>query len=209
MDKDIKYVKDGYALVAKSYRDQKDMDQSELPIFLDWLNHPQNQGQILELGCASGFPIAKAILESQRVYSGIDLSPEQISLAQQEFPQWKKCFQIAEMLDFCRNSPSNIYTGIISLFSIRHLPRIYHVELVTHLYRLLTKGGLLMLDFPIYSDEGRDTWFEDLPMYWSSFSQEWMRLTFKELGFTLLKSYDDVKVFNGKDERTTYLLYQK
>ncbi|WP_457918537.1 class I SAM-dependent DNA methyltransferase [Candidatus Lokiarchaeum ossiferum] len=209
MDKDIKYVEEGYALVAKSYRDQKDMSQSELPIFIEWLNHPKNQGRILELGCASGYPIAKVILESQREYFGIDLSPEQISLAHHEFPQWKSFFQVAEMVDFCRKSTSNSYSGIISMFSIRHLPRIYHVELFTHIYRILTNDGVLLLDFPLYSDEGRDTWFEDSPMYWSSFSQEWMRLTLKELGFTFLKSYVDEKMFNGKKEKTTFLLYQK
>ncbi len=208
-DKDIEYVKKGYSLVAKAYRDQKDGEYSKLPIFLEWLNHQNNQGQILELGCASGFPIAKTILEKQRNYTGIDLSLDQIILAQKEFPNWKANFHQAEMLEFCRKSPPNLYSGIVSMFTIRHLPRIYHVELFTQIYRLLTEDGLLLLDFSPNSDEGRDTWFADLPMYWSSFSQEWMRLTFRELGFTLLKEFEDIKMFNGKEERTIYLLYQK
>ncbi|MHA2000711.1 MAG: methyltransferase domain-containing protein [Promethearchaeota archaeon] len=209
MDKDIDFVNKSYALAAKTYRDQKDQSQSEIPIFLEWLNHPDNQGPILELGCASGFPIGKAILDAQHDYLGVDLSSEQIKLAHQEFPKWKDHFQTGEMLKYCRKSPSNFYSGIISMFSIRHLPRIYHIELFTNIFRMLKTNGLLLLDFPIYSDEGRDTWFGDLPMYWSSFSQEWMRLTFKELGFALLKSYEDVKIFNGKEERTLFLLYQK
>ncbi|MHA1520761.1 MAG: class I SAM-dependent methyltransferase [Promethearchaeota archaeon] len=209
MDEDIEYVKKGYSLVAKAYRDQKDGEYSKLPIFLEWLNHPNNQGQILELGCASGFPIAKNILEKQRNYTGIDLSLDQINLAHREFPDWRANFHKAEMLEFCRNSPPNMYSGIISMFTIRHLPRIYHVELFTQIYRLLTEDGLLLLDFPLYSDEGRDTWFDDSPMYWSSFSQEWMRLTFKELGFTLMKEFEDIKMFNDKEERTLFLLYQK
>lgn len=209
MDDDIKFVQKGYSLVARAYRDQKDGSYSQLPLFLEWLNHPNNQGQILELGCASGYPIAKTILEKQRNYLGIDLSAEQIALAQKEFPQWKDKFQVGEMLEFCRNSPANTYSGIISLFSIRHVPRIYHVELFTQMYRLINQEGLILLDFPLYCDEGRDTWFEGLPMYWSSFSQEWMLLTFKELGFTLIKSFEDVKIFNGKEERTLFLIYQK
>lgn len=209
MDKDIKFVKKGYSLMARSYRDQKDESQSELPIFLEWLNHPNNQGPILELGCASGYPIAKTILENQRNYTGIDLSLDQISLARKEFPPWKDKFHHVEMLEYCRKSPSNMYSGIVSMFTIRHLPRIYHVELFTHIYRLLTEDGLVLLDFSLYSDERRDTWFGDLPMYWSSFSPEWMYLTFKELGFTLIKSFEESKMFNEKEERTLYLLYQK
>ena len=209
MDKDIEYVRKGYSLVAKTYRDQKDSGQSDLPIFVEWLNHPNNQGQILELGCGSGFPIAKAILEAQRKYTGIDLSLDQITLAQKEFPIWKAQFHQAEMLEFCRNSPPSLYSGIVSMFTIRHLPRIYHVELFTQIHRILTEDGLLLVDFPHYSDEGQDTWFGELPMYWSSFSQEWMRLTLQELRFTLIKEFEDVKMFNDKEERTLYLLYQK
>ncbi|MHA2002001.1 MAG: class I SAM-dependent methyltransferase [Promethearchaeota archaeon] len=209
MDKDIEFVKDGYSLVAKTYRDQKDESQSKLPIFLEWLDHSSNQGSILELGCASGYPIAKTILENHRTYTGIDLSGDQIQLAQKEFPVWKEHFQVAEMLAYCKKSPANQYSGIVSMFTIRHLPRIYHVELFTHIYRILTTDGLFLLDFPLYSDEGRDTWFGELPMYWSSFSQKWMYLTLTELGFTLLKSFEDVQMFNDKEERTLYLLYQK
>ncbi len=209
MDEEIDYVRKGYAIAAKIYRDQKDGTQAEIPLFKQWLNHPQNSSKILELGCASGFPIGKEILESGKSYIGIDLSLEQINLARKEFPQWKNYFILAEMLSFCKNQPSNNYSGIISMFSIRHLPRIYHVELFTNIYRILTDGGVLLIDYTYYSDEGRDTWFEDMPMYWSSFSKDWMYLTLKELGFTHIAEYEDIKMFNGKEEKTLFLLYQK
>lgn len=209
MDKEIDYVRNGYAKVAKIYRDQKDGSQAEIPLFQQWLNHPQNSSKILELGCASGFPIGKAILESGKSYIGIDLSSEQINLARKEFPQWINNFVLAEMLSFCKNQPSNNYSGIISMFSIRHLPRIYHVELFTNIYRILTDGGVLLIDHTYYCDEGRDTWFDGLPMYWSSFSKDWMYLTLKELGFTHIDEFEDTKMFNGKEEKTLFLLYQK
>jgi cyclopropane fatty-acyl-phospholipid synthase-like methyltransferase len=209
MDKNIKYVQNGYDLVAKNYRKQKDSSYAQLPIFLKWLKHPQNTTKILELGCASGYPIGKAILEQKHDYLGIDLSEEQIYLAKTEFPQWSNCFQLEEMLSFCKSEPSEHYSGIISFFTIRHLPRIYHVELFTNVFRLLKSAGLFLLDFSLYSDEGRDTWFDDSPMYWSSFSQEWMFLTLKEIGFKLLDKYEETKIFNGQEERTLFLLYQK
>ena len=209
MDEEIDYVRDGYSFVAKIYRDQKDGSQAEIPLFQKWLTHPKNSSKILELGCASGFPIGKAILESGKSYLGIDLSLDQINLARKEFPQWKEYFLCAEMLSFCKKEPSNNYSGIISMFSIRHLPRIYHVELFTNIYRFLTDQGVLLIDFSPNSDEGRDTWFKDLPMYWSSFSKDWMYLTLKELGYTLIAEYEDIKMFNKKEEKTLFLLYQK
>ena len=95
------------------------------------------------------------------------------------------------------------------MFSIRHLPRIHHVELFNEIHRILHPKGLLLVDFPRYTDDGKGTWFGDLPMYWSSFSEEWSRLTLKELGFELLETFEDVKIFNGEEEKTLFLLYQK
>ena len=173
------------------------------------MTHPKNSSKIHEFGCASGFPIEKAILKSEKSYLGIDLSLDQINLARKEFPQWKEYFLCTEMLSFCKKEPSNNYSGIISMFLIRHLPRIYHVELFTNIYRILTDLGVLLIDFSPNSDEGRDTWFKDLPMYWSSFSKDWMYLSLKELGFTLIDEYEDIKMFNKKEEKTLFLLYRK
>ncbi len=189
--------------------ENKDATQSEIPLFLHWLDHPNNSKHILELGCATGFPIAETILSIGRDYTGIDLSSEHIEMATKTFPQWKDHFKEAEMLDFCKNSDSESFSGIISMFSIRHLPRIHHVELFNEILRILEPRGLLLVDFPQYSEDGRGTWFANLPMYWSSFSEEWSRLTLKELGFELLETYEDVKIFNGEEEKTLLLLYRK
>lgn len=209
MDKDIEYVEKGYKLVAQKYRDQKESDQAEVQIFQKWLHHPVNTGKIMELGCGSGYPIGNAILSSNHQYIGIDLSGEQINLAKKEFPHWKESFLKAEMVSFCKNSPSNHYTGIISLFSIRHLPRIYHVELFSHIHRILIDNGIFLVDIPHNSGDQRSTWFDGNPMYWSSFSYEWTVLTLKEIGFKLLDSFEYIKWFHGVEEHTPFHLYQK
>ena len=208
-DNNIEYVKNGYSQAAQPYRENKDRTQSEIPLFLQWLDHPNNRERMLELGCASGFPIAETILSSGRDYIGIDLSPEHIEMAQQAFPKWKDHFKEEEMLKFCRKSDSESFSGVISMFSIRHLPRIHHVELFDEIHRILHPKGLLLVDFPRYTDDEKGTWFGNLPMYWSSFSEEWSRLTLKELGFELLETFEDVKIFNGEEEKTLFLLYQK
>lgn len=205
MAENIGYVRDGYKDAARIYREQKDHTQSEIPIFKTWLT---KVNVVLELGCASGFPIGKAILETGKSYLGIDLSEEQIALAKKEFTQWSDAFIIAEMMEFVRESKENMYDGLISMFSIRHLPRIYHAELFTEIKRILKPGGFLLIDHPDYTDEGRGTWFGDLKMYWSSFSKEWQQLTLKELGFELVECYDDRKIFDGKEEITTFCIYK-
>ncbi|MHA2246072.1 MAG: class I SAM-dependent methyltransferase [Candidatus Hodarchaeales archaeon] len=208
-EKNIEFVKSGYSKAAIPYRQNKDPTQSQIPLFLQWLEHPDNSGSILELGCATGYPIAEKILSIGREYMGIDLSPEHIQMAIEAYPSWKNNFKEAEMLEFCRKADSDSLTGIVSMFSIRHLPRIHHVELFNEILRILKSRGLLLVDFPRYQYDGRDTWFDNLPMYWSSFSEEWSRITLKELGFELLDTFEDTKIFNGEEEKTLFLLYQK
>ncbi|MHA2249624.1 MAG: class I SAM-dependent methyltransferase [Candidatus Kariarchaeaceae archaeon] len=206
---EIKLVRKGYEKAAKPYRQGKDNSQHEIPIFQEWLNKPANT-KILELGCASGFPIGKAIIESGKDYIGIDLSETQIQLARSEFPKWKEHFQVAEMLDFCQNAPSSTYTGIVSMFSIRHLPRIHHAELFTELYRILQPKGLLLIDCTRNIDRGStEEWLGGSQMYWSGFSKDWTMMTLAEIGLKFVNSYEDKKMFHGELETTLFLLYKK
>lgn len=209
MDANIKFVEDGYALAARRYRAEKDRYQATLPLFQEFLQRVDQQTGILELGCGGGYPIGEAILSQHRLYTGIDVSQHQIDMAKQEFQQWPLAFHKAEMLEFCRNAPAQKYGGILSFFSIRHLPRKYHVELFMHLYRILTPAGILLIDSPTLGNEGRGTWFDGLPMYWSSFSPEWVILTLTEIGFSLIRAEKDVQIFNAQPEETRYFLFAK
>ncbi|MHA2503573.1 MAG: class I SAM-dependent methyltransferase [Candidatus Kariarchaeaceae archaeon] len=204
--KDIDFVRENYGPVARGYMDQKDPAQASIPIFKNWLSKVSS---VLELGCASGFPIAEAILTQGLVYTGIDLNPQQIRLAKERYPQWQDHFREFEMVEYLRAQADRSVDGIVSMFSIRHLPRIYHVELFSEIFRVLTPGGYLLVDHPTYSEDGRGTWFEANPMYWSSFSKDWQQLTLKELGYLFIEEYTDVKVFQGKEEETLFCIYRK
>jgi cyclopropane fatty-acyl-phospholipid synthase-like methyltransferase len=205
MDKNIALVKQGYVKAARPYYEIKDKSQHRIQIFQKWLQD-ENNDHILELGCGSGFPIGEAILKSGKRYTGIDLSEVQIELAHELYPQWNAHFRVAEMVEFCRNAPDGTYTGIVSMFSIRHLPRMYHAELYCHLYRMLTPGGKLLIDITGNSDDAFvDKWLGDSIMYWSGFSSEWTRLTLGEIGFKIIEEEIDEKKFGDDLERTLFV----
>lgn len=207
----IEIVRKGYETAAKTYRAGKDPTQQELLIFKNFLQKTKG-ATVLELGCATGFPIGKALIEAGVNYTGIDLSEAQIKMAHAEFPQWKHNFLQAEMLNYLKNSPSNKFDGILSMFSIRHLPRIYHAELYTEIYRTIKPGGLLLIDCTIDPHDGSsDDWVDmgaDL-MYWSGFSKKWTLQTLEDLRFSLLTEYEDTKMFFDTEETTLFLLYKK
>ena len=205
----IAFVKEHYKQVANKYHKSKTDKQAMTPIFDSWLNHPVNSGKILELGCGGGFPVAKKILEAKKQYLGVDLSEEMIEIAKQELSQWSNNFKVGEMLEFCKNSDDNLFSGITTLLSIRHLPRINHVELFYNIYRILIPGGLYLLTVGEDTTDEIGSWYDGNAMYWSGFSAEWTTLTLKELGFITIDQYGDYYDFDGKPYKTTYLLLQK
>ena len=207
----IDIVRRGYEGVAKAYREAKDPLQHEIPIIKRFLT-VSNNSTILELGCGTGFPIGKALLEAGKNYTGIDLSEKQIELAQEEFPDWKLHFLVAEMLEHVKNSSSGQFTGIVSMFSIRHLPRILHAEIYSEIHRILVSGGLLLIDCTIEPHDGSSDDWTDLGtnlMYWSGYSKEWTMQTLKDLDFKLNSTYEDTKQFFDEEETTLFLLYEK
>lgn len=207
----IEIVKKGYEDAAKAYRDAKDPNQHQIPIFLKFLTETYNS-TILELGCATGFPIGKALIEAEKNYTGIDLSEKQIQMAHEEFPDWKHHFLLAEMLEYVKISASDHFSGIVSMFSIRHLPRIHHAELYSEIYRILKPGGLLLIDCTIEPHDGSSDHWVDLGaelMYWSGYSKEWTIQTLKDLNFKLISTYEDTKLFFDEEETTLFLLYEK
>ncbi|MCE7737042.1 MAG: class I SAM-dependent methyltransferase [Candidatus Heimdallarchaeota archaeon] len=209
--KNIEIVKKGYEGAAEAYREGKDPKQHETPIFQKFLTKT-GDSPILELGCATGFPIGKALLEAGKNYTGIDISKKQIQMAHKEFPQWKYQFILAEMLEYVKNCSTNHFTGIVSIFSIRHLPRIHHAELYNELHRILKSRGLLLIDCTIEPHDGSSDDWVDLgaeQMYWSGFSKEWTMQTLKDLDFKLLSTYEDTKLFFEEEETTLFLLYEK
>lgn len=206
----IEIVEKGYKKVAKWYREQKTPDQNKISLFLNFLKNETNN-EILELGCGSGYPIGEEIIKfGKKMYTGIDLSKEQIELAKSQYPEASEHFIQAEMLDYCEKASSDHYSGIISLFSIRHLPRVMHAMLYSEIYRILKPEGLLLIDCTEKPHDGTDLWSNNNEvMYWSGFSKEWTMQTLTDLGFDLMESLIDEKEFNGRIERTLYFLYQK
>ena len=88
--REIEIVRKGYESVSQKYRNEKDPDQDKVPLFQDFMYQGKND-IILELGCATGFPIGKALLDADKNYTGIDLSEIQIQLAHDEFSVDGEC----------------------------------------------------------------------------------------------------------------------
>jgi len=210
----IELVRQGYRKAAVPYNEQKDSSVLGQPIFIHWLSLVP-PGVVAELGCGSGYPVAHHLANIWRGtgnrYIGVDLSEEQIDLAKHTLKDSDTVsFTVREMADWCRKQRDNSISGIIALFSVYHLPRSQHVELLSHIARILVHGAPFLFKAPPNASEGlQERWLGNSEMYWSSFSVKWYEVTCSDLGLDFVAKSKEVKEFVGEKETTFYLLYRK
>ncbi len=137
---------------------------------------------VLDLGCGSGTPAA-GILSSRFRVTGIDLSDVQIRRARKLLP--KATFVRAEMTTV--RFPPESFTGVVSLYSMIHVPVGKHRPLLRRIYRWLTPGGLLLAIVGHNRWTGTEVGWLGLnaEMYWSHASAATYEKWLREAGFEI------------------------
>lgn len=135
--------------------------------YIDVLRARLDSGaRVLEMGCAAGVPVARALAETFDV-TGIDVSPQMIESARANVPSMT--FRVADM-SHVEFEPAS-FDAVIALHSLIHVPRTKHAELFKRIARWLKPGGLFIAslgahDLPAATEQD---WLGGGEMYWSSF----------------------------------------
>lgn len=170
-------VRTGYDLCAKRYASQR---SESAPTFLRELTTKLDPGaEILDVGCGSGIPIARALSETYSV-TGLDLSQSQIELARQNVPSAK--FVHGDVLDVML--PAASFDAAVMIYSLFHIRRDLHADVLMRLRKWLRPRGYLLLTLASDSEPGyleRD--FHGVEMYWSHFSVAEMGAVIEGAGF--------------------------
>lgn len=124
-------------------------------------------GQVLDLGCGAGVPIASTLTGRGFNVTGVDISSEQIRRARELVPTAH--FEIADMATV--EFPDATFDGICAFYSIIHVPRGEHQKLLGSISRWLKPSGVAVLVLGAQDWEGEDT-MHDTPMYWSHFNAD-------------------------------------
>ena len=120
------------------------------------------------MGCGSGIPIDRALVEGGYEVIGIDLSPKQIESARASVPDAR--FEVADMLEL---RPGQYQVdGVVSFYAIFHTPRERHAELLGTLASFLNPGGVLLITMGADDYEGVEEDFHGVQMYWSHYGPE-------------------------------------
>ncbi len=139
-------VQRGYDLCAASYEEAR---QGEADPDLDLLiRRLTNGAHVLDIGCGAGVPIARTLAQRFRV-TGVDISSEQIRRARRNVPEGT--FIQGDIMSV--TFPSADFDAAVAYYTIFHLPREEHPELLQRLYGWLKPGGYLLAIGHGYTEE--------------------------------------------------------
>ncbi len=184
-----KIVASGYNSITQSYLQ---LIESMGPVvrekYLNIISENLPRGaRILELGCGAGVPMTKRLAGKFRVV-GVDISREQLKLAARDVPEAD--FILADMAGL--NFPEATFDAVAAFYSITHVPRGEHHDLLANIYRMLKPDGLLVATMG--AGDNQDTVESDwlgAPMFFSHFDGQTNEKLIGETGFKIVSAEDE------------------
>ena len=151
MNEISKMVENGYNKIAKSYYTHRDLNKfnNELEKFVSLL---PNQAHILDAGCGAGIPTAKFLVQHGIRVTGVDLSETMLNLARENVP--KASFIKMDINDL--QFDENTFHGIVSVYSLFHIPKINHFSIFQKFFKILKPGGILLIKSGCGINERKD-----------------------------------------------------
>lgn len=160
---------------------------------------------VLELGCATGEPVARALAHRFAV-TGVDLSPRQIDLARRNVP--KATFLCADMTAL--DLPRDHFAAVVAFYAILHVPREEHQALFANIAGWLRPGGLFVATFGTGDDPGtvESDWL-GAPMFFSSHDAITGKQLVVDAGLEILEAEEITDDEDGTPVTFLWVLAQK
>ena len=148
---------------------------------------------VLELGCGSGIPATKYMLETDKPIIHVtanELSTTQLNLAKTNLASHNDRLTLVEGDMMALSYPEGTFDAITGFYSIIHLPREEQTELIGRIAKWLKPSGLLLANFATEEsgaivDEkwlGHETGW----MYWSAWGEEGSVKMIEDAGFKII-----------------------
>jgi len=183
-DSQINYkdlVRRGYNSCAAEYDKSRQREAGpELSLLTGQL---RDGAAVLDIGCGAGVPNARTLARRFAV-TGVDFSGEMISRARVNVPQATFIEGDIMSVEFL---PSH-FDAAVAFYSIFHLPREEHPELLRRIYGWLKTGGYLLATLSYLNEAPYTEDYLGVTMYWSNYGLEDYKKILEEVGFALLET---------------------
>ncbi len=160
---------------------------------------PKNS-RVLDLGCGAGVPVDNLLLKAGHRVIGMDISSEQIELAKNNCCEGE--YLVGDIQDL-RESEYRV-DGVVSFYSIFHVPRTKQSELLKKVASFLPKGGMLLITMGDREFEGEHMLYGE-KMWSSQYGTVKNHKIVESAGFKIIIDEMD----NSGGERHQIILAQK
>jgi len=108
-----------------------------------WLKKLPKEGKVLDVACGPGNILELLQVERFTDLYGVDLSPEQVKIARQKFPQ----VVCGDAIEFLQQHP-NEFVLITGFDILEHFKKEEAIKFLDAIHSALTSGGRLILQLP-------------------------------------------------------------
>ncbi|KAK3904328.1 methyltransferase [Staphylotrichum tortipilum] len=140
--------------------------------------------RVLELGCGAGYPITRMLLDRGAQVVANDISARQLGLAKARCPQ--ATFLMGDMTALSFEPAS--FDGVVSFFTIPHLPRAEHGAMFSKVHAWLKPGGMFVFNLSTVDEAEMYGDFLGHHMFWSSHSVEESKALVSGVGFEVVEA---------------------
>ena len=137
--------------------------------------------RVLDLGCGAGVPVMQQLVARGFAVTGVEASATQIESGRRNVPE----AQLIEADMMTVDLPLSAFDAVSAFYSITHVPRAEHGDLLKRIAGWLKPGGCLLASFGVTAFEGcQDDWL-GTTMYFSHHGSEQTRRLVRKAGFRL------------------------
>lgn len=158
-------VRRGYDALSVRYDEAFDSDV-KYGSWIESLNvRLDDDSRVLDLGCGSGVPVVRDLVEAGHRVTGVDISDMQIRRAKERVPQAEFIRADATSVEFPRES----FDAVVSLYALIHIPLEEQPALLRKIALWLRPGGWLLCSTGQNEWTGTDEdWLgSGVTMWWS------------------------------------------
>jgi SAM-dependent methyltransferase len=185
-------VAEGYDAVAERYARLEEEAWPRQRWLRALLEQLPPGSAVLDLGCGNALPAGAEIFARGHALVGVDVSARQVELARANVPDATFLQDDMASIDF----PDGAFDAVVAFYSIGHVPREHHPELLRRFGRWLRLGGLLLLSEEDADQPGVVGDWLGAPMFFSGHDAAGLRRLVEDAGFEV----DDASVESQREQ---------
>ncbi len=171
----------------------RELRDYEDELLSDLLESLPDEPSILDLGCGTGRPFDRWLVEHGASITGVDVVEETIEHARDNLPDQTFICQ-----DFSQLKYEDAFDAIVSFYAIFHIPREEHGDLFERMHEWLRPNGSALLTLSPEPLDEHTAEFLGSEMVWSAWGPDKTRELLREASFQITKELEEKRPEAGE-----------